>query len=108
MARKMVCEWGMSDEIGPIAFGQEDEPIFIGKEIARHKDYSEETARRIDEAVRVILERCRNRASDILETHREKLALLAEELMQRETLLDEDVRKLLGLEPRVTGVSLEA
>lgn len=108
LARKMVCEWGMSDEIGPIAFGQEDEPIFIGKEIARHKDYSEETARRIDEAVRVILERCRNRASDILETHREKLALLAEELMQRETLLDEDVRKLLGLEPRVTGVSLEA
>ena len=52
LARKMVCEWGMSDVLGPIAYGQKEEPIFLGKEIARHKDYSEETARVIDAEVK--------------------------------------------------------
>ena len=55
-ARKMVCEWGMAEQMGPVAYGQEEEPIFIGKEIAQHKDYSENTAMRIDEAIKKILE----------------------------------------------------
>ncbi|GHT58710.1 ATP-dependent zinc metalloprotease FtsH [Spirochaetia bacterium] len=100
MARHMVCEWGMAEEVGPIAYGQEDEPIFIGKEIARHKDYSEDTARKIDQAVKEILDRCRQSAQSILEAHKTELEKLADELMARETLIDDEVRTILGLSPR--------
>jgi cell division protease FtsH len=100
MARNMVCEWGMAEEMGPVAYGQEDEPIFLGKEIARHKDYSEETARRIDKAVKEILDRARNTAGDILDKHKEKLKILADDLVLRETLTDDEVRELLGLPAR--------
>jgi len=98
MARKMVCEWGMADDMGPIAYGQEEEPIFIGKEIARHKDYSEETAKKIDEALKALLDRALKQAMDILSRERKKLELLANELMQKETLEDTDVRTLLGFD----------
>jgi cell division protease FtsH len=97
MARRMVCEWGMADDLGPITYGQEDEPIFLGKEIARHKDYSEETARRIDEEVRCILEGAKNHAGAILSKHKAKLEKLADALLTRETLTDDEVRELLGL-----------
>jgi cell division protease FtsH len=99
IARKMVCEWGMSD-IGPISFGQEDEPIFIGKEIARHKDYSEATAQRIDNEVRILLDNCLNLAKKILTDNKDKLVLLADSLIERETLSDEEVRELLNLPPK--------
>jgi len=99
IARKMVCEWGMSDVFGPVAFGQEDEPIFLGKEIARHKDYSEETARKIDAEVHRILADCLSEARTILKEHRDQLSLLAETLVVRETLDDRDVRELLNLPP---------
>jgi cell division protease FtsH len=105
MARHMVCEWGMAEEMGPIAYGQEDEPIFIGKEIARHKDYSEDTARQIDQAVKEILDRARRSAQEILETHKQELEKLADELMTRETLVDDEVRTILGLAPRENNVS---
>jgi cell division protease FtsH len=100
MARKMTCEWGMASDIGPIAYGQEDEPIFLGKEIARHKDYSENTAQRIDRAVADILDEARNAAFDILTEHRDQLVRLAEELMQKETLLDDDIRTMFGFGPK--------
>jgi cell division protease FtsH len=90
----------MADEIGPITYGQEDEPIFLGKEIARHKDYSEETARRIDEAVKYILETAKDQASAILGKHKVKLEKLADELLVRETLTDDEIRTLLGLEQK--------
>lgn len=96
-ARRMVCEWGMAESMGPIAYGQEEEPIFLGKEIARHKDYSEETARRIDEAVKSMLDKALKQALDILSRERAKLEVLANALMQKETLEDADVRDLLGL-----------
>ncbi|MCE5256129.1 MAG: ATP-dependent zinc metalloprotease FtsH [Spirochaetaceae bacterium] len=96
-ARRMVCEWGMSDDIGPISLGQEDEPIFLGKEIARHKDYSEDTAMKIDGAITKILEGALRQATDILLREKQKLESLADALMQRETLEDTDVRSLLGL-----------
>ncbi|HUX14632.1 MAG TPA: ATP-dependent zinc metalloprotease FtsH [Spirochaetia bacterium] len=95
IARKMVCEWGMSD-VGPIAFGQEDEPIFIGKEIARHKDYSEQTAQDIDGAVHNILDSCYREAEQILRDHVDQLHSLAKALVEKETLTDEEVRGLLG------------
>jgi cell division protease FtsH len=105
LARKMVCEWGMADELGPIAYGQEDEPIFIGKEIARHKDYSEDTAQRIDAAVKGILSRSIAAAQNILGEHKDQLQLLAEQLITKETLVDDEIRIMLGFPPRTAEVS---
>jgi cell division protease FtsH len=99
-ARKMVCEWGMAEQMGPVAYGQEEEPIFIGKEIAQHKDYSENTAMRIDEAIKKILESALARVTAILTEHRDQLEKLADALVARETLEDSEVRLLLGFAPR--------
>jgi cell division protease FtsH len=96
-ARKMVCNWGMSEKIGPIAYGQKDEPIFIGKEIARHKDYSEETALNIDTAIKKIMTDCHEKAVKLLTTHRDKLDLLTKNLVKKETLDGEDIKIFLGL-----------
>jgi len=100
LARKMVCQWGMSDVLGPIAYGQKEEPIFIGKEIAQHKDYSEETAKLIDDEIKNIIDECRKTAEALLNEHKDKLALLADTLFKKETLDDDEVRKLLGFPPR--------
>ena len=97
LARNMVCEWGMAKDLGPIAYGQEDEPIFLGKEIARHKDYSEDTAQRIDRAIREILDSSRDSAANIITSHKDDIEKLAEALLARETLTDDDVRMILGL-----------
>jgi len=106
MARNMVCEWGMAEDLGPVAYGQEDEPIFLGKEIARHKDYSENTAQRIDKAVKDILDCARNRAAEIIESHKADLEKLADALIARETLIDEEVRQILGLPPKESSAPL--
>jgi cell division protease FtsH len=108
MARRMVCEWGMAEGVGPIALGQEDEPIFLGKEIAQHKDYSEETARHIDEAIKAILDKALAHAFEILERERQKLDALTDELMLKETLEDADVRSLLGFPPKQVAQAAEA
>jgi cell division protease FtsH len=97
LARNMVCEWGMAEEMGPVTYGQEEEPIFLGKEIARHKDYSEDTAQRIDRAVKEILDKARENAAGILQSNKEKLEKLADELIARETLVDSEVREILEL-----------
>ena len=96
IARKMVCEWGMDEEIGSIAFGQEDEPIFMGKEIARHKSYSEFSAKNIDVAVKRILDNARNRSIRLLRENRDKLEKLANTLLEKETLSDGEIRLLLN------------
>ncbi len=95
LAHRMVCEWGMADEIGAVSYGQEDEPIFMGKEIARHKDYSENTAHEIDEAVKKLLDQARQKAVDVLTTHRDQLDMLSAALIERETLDDAEIRELL-------------
>jgi cell division protease FtsH len=97
MARHMVCEWGMAEEMGPVAYGQEEEPIFLGKEIARHKDYSEETARRIDKAVKEILDKARGEAERIIHEQKTGLEALADALLSRETLVGDEVRQILGV-----------
>ncbi|MDR1126617.1 MAG: ATP-dependent zinc metalloprotease FtsH [Treponema sp.] len=97
MARHMVCEWGMDEDMGPVAYGQEDEPIFIGRDIARHKDYSEETAKNLDAAVKKILDKAKERAQSILSEYQTDLEKLADELMAKETLSNEDVRTLLNI-----------
>jgi cell division protease FtsH len=100
IARRMVCEWGMSPSLGPIAYGQKEEPIFLGKEIARHKDYSEDTARTIDVEVKRIVEAALVTAEGILREHRDKLKLLADTLLVKENLDDDEIRSLLGFPAR--------
>jgi cell division protease FtsH len=82
----MVCEWGMSERLGPLTYGQKDEEVFLGKQIARHKNYSEETAVAIDEEIKGIVTRCMNRAEQILRENIEVLHRLAAALLEREIL----------------------
>lgn len=96
MARHMVCEWGMSEKVGSVTYGQEDEPIFMGREIARHKAFSEHTAELIDEAVRELIDEAKKRVHDILSEHRDQLEKLARELVEKETLDDAEIRTLLS------------
>lgn len=97
IARRMVTEWGMS-EMGFIGFGKDDEPLFLGREIAQHKDYSDETARKIDAAVSKILEDAMADTRKILTEHRDQLDQLTDALIEHETLDDVEIRKLLGFE----------
>ncbi len=97
IARRMVTEWGMSD-LGFISLGSEGEPLFLGREIAQHKDFSEETAKKIDEQINKILDECMEDATRILTEHKDQLDKLANALVARETLDDNDVRELLGFE----------
>ncbi len=85
LARKMVCEWGMS-ELGPLSFGKKEEQIFLGREIAQHRDYSEDTAIRIDEQVRKLVEEGYDRAREIIEEQSDALVRIAEALLEREVL----------------------
>ena len=101
IARRMVCEWGMSDAIGAVSFGQEEEPIFMGRDIARQKSFSEETASKIDGAVKEILDRAKQQAYDNLNNHRNLLDILAKALVENETLSDEEIRALPGFEELV-------
>ncbi len=96
LARKMVCEWGMSELLGPLAFGRQEEQIFLGKEIARHKDYSDETARLIDaEVKRIVLENY-DRARKILKDNIDILHRLAAALLDREVLDGDEVDAIVG------------
>ena len=99
IARRMVCEWGMSEDVGAVSYGREDEPIFMGKEIERHKGYSEESAQKIDRAVEKLLNEARKRTLKILTEHRDQLDKLTQALVEKETLDDKEVRELLGFKP---------
>ena len=96
MARKMVCEWGMSDALGPLTFGKKEEQIFLGREIAQHQDYSEDTAMRIDQEVRRIVMDNYKRAKDLLDGHRQVLDAIADELLVREVLDADQVKALVA------------
>jgi cell division protease FtsH len=95
LARKMVCEWGMSEKMGPLAFGKREEQIFLGREIAQHRDYSEKTAIEIDSEVHSIVSNAYERARQHLDGHREALVRIAESLLERETIDSEEVKMLV-------------
>ena len=95
LARKMVCNWGMSEELGPITFGRREEHIFLGREISHPKDFSEETARLIDHAMKNLVEGCYQRAKDLLATHRAELQALAQALLERETLDAKEIDQII-------------
>ena len=96
LARKMVCEWGMSPEMGPLTFGKKEEQIFLGREIAQHQDYSEDTAVKIDQEVRRIVSENHDRARDALMGRREALSRIADELLTREVLDGEQVKRIVA------------
>jgi cell division protease FtsH len=94
MARRMVCEWGMSDAMGPLTFGKKEEQIFLGREIAQHQDYSEDTALRIDQEVKRFVTDNYQRAHRLLSEHKATLEKIADELLAREVLDAEQVKRL--------------
>ena len=94
LARRMVCEWGMSNAMGPLTFGKKEEQIFLGREIAQHQDYSEDTALRIDQEVKRFVTVNYSRAEAILVEHKSHLTEMAEALLARETLDAEQVKRI--------------
>jgi cell division protease FtsH len=107
LARKMVCEWGMSERLGPLTFGKKEEQIFLGREIATHRDYSEFTAQEIDKEVRRIVEEAENQATELLSANIDKLHTLANVLLEREILDGVEIDKILKGE-KLKPVELES
>ena len=101
LSRKMVCEWGMSDAMGPLTFGKKEEQIFLGREIAQHQDYSEDTALKIDQEVKRFVTDNYQRAHTVLVEHKDTVVKLAEALLSREVLDADQVRRLAA------GLSLD-
>jgi cell division protease FtsH len=96
LARKMVCEWGMSDKMGPLTFGKREEQIFLGKEFSRHKDYSEKTAEEIDgEVTKIVAERY-DYAKKLLSDNKDRLLRIANALLDRETLDASEIDDLVS------------
>ncbi|NLF18503.1 MAG: ATP-dependent metallopeptidase FtsH/Yme1/Tma family protein [Lentisphaerae bacterium] len=98
IARRMVCQWGMSEKMGPLSYSGRDEPVFLGRDIVRNEDYSPETAREIDIEVRQIIDATVHTVTALLSAHREQLERLAKKLLEVETLSAQQVYDLLGLE----------
>ena len=94
LARKMVCEWGMS-ELGPLTFGKKEEQIFLGREIAQHRDYSEDTAIKIDQEVRKLVNTGYNTAKELLSENKDTLEKIAQALIEREVLDANEIRMLV-------------
>jgi cell division protease FtsH len=104
-SRKMVTEWGMSPAMGPLTFGKKEEQIFLGREIAQHRDYSEDTAIRIDQEVKRIVQEGYGRAWKILEENREILIRLAEALLEYETLDSWEIEAIIKGQPLKSRVA---
>ena len=109
LARKMVCAWGMSDELGPLSYAQDKEHIFLGREIAQHRDYSEETARKIDEEINALIDRNYNRTRNILDENIDILHKLAELLLEKETITGKELDALIrDMKPGIEFPTKEA
>jgi cell division protease FtsH len=97
LARKMVCDYGMSENLGPLTFGKKEEQIFLGREISQHRDYSESTAQKIDEEVRKIVTDAYGKTSRLISEHMEQLHALANALLEKETLDSKAIDAILGM-----------
>jgi cell division protease FtsH len=95
MARKMVCEWGMSDSLGALTYGKKEEQIFLGREIGQVRDFSEDTARKIDMAVKEIIDKAMDMVTRMLEEHRDILIRMAEDLLEKETIVLNDLENII-------------
>jgi len=95
LARKMVCEWGMSEELGPLSYGKKEEQIFLGREISQHRDYSEDTARQIDAAVKDIVLNASDSVTRLLQENIDILKAVADELLEKETIMLDDIDRII-------------
>ena len=111
IARKMVTEWGMSDLLGPMTFGKKNEEIFLGREIQSHRDYSEVTARMIDEEISKIIRDAQQASENILNENKDLLHSMAKSLLKHETIDAKDIKKILDgkkiikRKPRVKNIN---
>ena len=105
MARTMVCELGMSERLGPLAWGKTEKEVFLGKDLTRLRNFSEEVASEIDEEVRKIVMQCYERAKEILQSHREQMDRIVGVLLEKETLEGDELRKMLQEELEEVGKS---
>ena len=96
IARKMVCEYGMSENLGPLTFGKKEEEIFLGREIAQHRDYSEETAQKIDQEVNNLISHNYQKTNRLIKDNFDTLNKLAKALLERETLNGHEIDEILG------------
>jgi len=99
LARKMVCNWGMSEKLGPVTFGKTEEHIFLGREIQQHRDFSEATAVLIDGEVKKFIEQAEKTAFEILNKNLDKLHELAKALLEREIIDSREVDEIIGRPP---------
>ncbi|TVQ98260.1 MAG: ATP-dependent zinc metalloprotease FtsH [Desulfovibrionales bacterium] len=99
MARKMVCQWGMSDTLGPLSLGENNDHVFLGREIGHNKDYSEQTAQLIDAEIKGFVSRAHAKARQLLEKNIEHLHAMANALLERETISGEDITRLMEGKP---------
>ena len=95
IARKMVCDYGMSERLGNYSLGQSHEPVFLGRDLAREKDYSEDTAKIVDEEVKLIIDQCHQRAYDLVKASKKELKKIADALIEKEVLDVEEVKRLI-------------
>ena len=96
IARKMICEYGMSEKLGPLSFGKKEEEIFLGREITQHRDYSEETAQKIDQEVNNVISENYQKTHKLIEDNRDTLSNLAKALLDRETLDGHQIDEIIG------------
>jgi len=100
IARKMICEYGMSENLGPLTFGKKEEEIFLGREIAQHRDYSEETARKIDQEVNTLINENYQKTHKLIKDNLDTLSNLAKALLDRETLDGREIENIIGNKKR--------
>ena len=95
MARKMVCEWGMSEKMGPLSYGSKEEQVFLGRDFSNQKNFSDQTAKLIDQEVKTLVMGGYNRATELLKKNRDTLENLAQALLERETLTGDEVKNII-------------
>ena len=95
MARKMVCEWGMSEKMGPLSYGSKEEQVFLGKDFSSQKNFSDQTAKLIDQEVKTLVMGGYNKATELLQNNRDILENLSQALLERETLTGKEVNNII-------------
>jgi cell division protease FtsH len=108
IVKKMVCQWGMSDALGPLSFTGREEHIFLGRDITRSEDHSDDTAQTIDAEIRRLVLDAETRARTLLTENRERLTLLGKALLERETMNAAEIRELLGFPPEAKAEATTA
>ncbi len=100
IVRSMVCEWGMSEVLGPVMYGQKEGPVFLGRDLVAHKTYSERVAEVVDSEIKRFISEALNKAKEIISTHKDKLEEMVQKLLEKETLTGKEIEEILGEKPK--------